>query len=93
MKLGGSDILPVAKKTSLLTKAMMNLEPAFQLISKTISLGSKALLGSVGLEMTHKILIKRFIESIENGTEPPVTAEEGKEVVKATNLLWENILT
>jgi len=93
MKLGGSDILPMAEKTSLSTKAMMNLGPAFQLISKTISLGTKTLLGSVGLGMTHKILIKRFIESIENGTEPPVTAEEGREVVKATNLLWENILT
>lgn len=93
MKLGRSDTLPMAEKTSLFTKAMMNLEPAFQLISKTISLGSKALLGSVRLGMTHKILIKRFIESIENGTEPPVTAEEGREVVRATNMLWENILT
>lgn len=92
MKLGGSDTLPMAEKTGLFTKAMMNLGPAFQLVSKTISLGSKALLGSVGLEMTHKILIKRFVESIEHGTEPPVTAEEGREVVKATNMLWKNIL-
>ena len=93
MKLGGSDTLPMTKKTSLFAKAAINLEPAFQAIFKTMSLGGKAIVGSIGSEMTHKILVKKFVESIENDTEPPITGKEGREVVKATNLLWQNILT
>ena len=92
--LRGSDILPIkGGEESLFTKAMTNLEPAFQLISKTISQAGKVLIGAVKPQMTHKIIIKEFIESIEKGTEPPVTGEEGREVIKATNMLWENIVT
>lgn len=87
LKLTRSGSFPIVEKNRLFNRAMMNIEPSFQLISKTISLGVKALLGSVGLEMTRKIIIKRFVESIENGTELPVTAEEGREVVRATNML------
>jgi len=31
--------------------------------------------------------IKKFMESIQNGTEPPVTAEDGREVLR----VWEKI--
>ena len=91
MKLDGSDILPIPR-LNVFKKSMMNLEPAFQLISKTLSLGCKNLLGSVGSGMSHKVLIKKFIESVEKDQKLPVTAEEGREVVKATNMLWNNIL-
>jgi predicted dehydrogenase len=33
----------------------------------------------------HDILIQKFIDSILNGAEPPVTAEEGREAVRVTN--------
>lgn len=90
--LRGSDTLPILRGESLFTKAMTNLEPALQSIYKTISQAGKVLTGAVKPRMTHEILIKGFIESIEKGTQPPVTGEEGREVVRATNMLWENIM-
>lgn len=93
MKQTAPETLPLLnKKTGYIEKAMSNLGPAGQLISQTASLAGKALMGSIGYEMTHKTLVKEFVQSIEDGTAPPVTAEEGKDVVKATNMLWENIL-
>ena len=79
--------------TNIFARAMLNIEPSLQLISSTISLGTKALLRSVKPYVSWKILIERFIESVEKGSEPPVTAEEGREVVKATNMIWEKVLT
>ncbi len=39
----------------------------------------------------HRTLIKRFYESIQNNTEPPVTGEEGKEVVRVIELIREQL--
>ena len=39
------------------------------------------------LSRTHEILVERFVDSIVSGTEAPVTAEEGKEAVKVTNMI------
>lgn len=39
------------------------------------------------LRSTHDILIERFVESITDGTEPPVTAEEGREAVRMINMI------
>ncbi len=84
--------LKVGGETSAVKRAMMNIGPAAQLLSNSASLATKVLTGSVKLKMTHRILVKGFVESIENDSEPLVTAEEGKEVVKAINMLWENIV-
>jgi hypothetical protein len=93
MKQTAPETLPLHdKKTGLFEKAWLNLEPAGQLISQTASLAGQALTGSIGYEMTHKTLVKEFVQSVEDGTPPSVTAEEGRDVVKATNMLWENIL-
>lgn len=79
--------------TYIFARAMLNIEPSFQLMSSTISLGAKSLLGLVKPHLSWKILIEKFIESVEKGSEPPVTAEEGREVVKATNMIWDKVLT
>lgn len=39
----------------------------------------------------HDILIGRFVDSILNGKEPPVTAEQGREAVKVTNMIVEKL--
>jgi len=78
--------------TSKFTKGLTNIEMAYQLLSSTVSLGTKSLLGMVKPNMTSKILIEKFIESVRKGSEPPVTAEEGREVVKAINMIWERAL-
>ena len=40
---------------------------------------------------THDIIISRFAGSIIHGTEPPVTAEEGREAVRVLNLIVEKL--
>ena len=92
-KLSRTESFPIIETNRLFSRAMMNIGPSFQMLSKTISLGGKALFGSVGLEMTHETLVKGFVDAIENNKEPLVTAEDGREVIKTTNMLWENILT
>ncbi len=40
---------------------------------------------------THDVLIRQFVESIRNGTEPPVTASHGREAVRVMNLIVEQL--
>jgi predicted dehydrogenase len=91
-KLSRTESFPIIETNRLFTRAMLNIEPAVQMLSKTVSLGGKALLGSIGLEMTHETIVKGFVDAIERDTEPLVTGDDGREVIKTTNMLWENIL-
>lgn len=43
------------------------------------------------LRSTHDILLKRFVDSITNGTEPPVTMEEGREAVRVTGMIVDRL--
>jgi len=59
--------------------ARQNLNRSFQILSSTLSIGLKLILGRHrGLP----IAIAKFVESVQNGTEPPVTARDGREVVR-----------
>ena len=40
---------------------------------------------------THEIIISQFADSIQSGSEPPVSAEEGREAVRILNMVVENI--
>jgi predicted dehydrogenase len=42
---------------------------------------------------THEIIISQFADSILSGSEPPVSAEEGREAVRVLNMVVENIET
>ena len=79
--------------TSAFSRAAMSIKPAAQYLANTISLAAATLLGSTKRHMTHKILMEGFIESILKDSDPLVTAEDGKEVVRATNLIWETIVS
>jgi predicted dehydrogenase len=43
------------------------------------------------MRSTHEILLERFVESVVRGTEPPVTAEEGREAVRVTNMIVDKL--
>lgn len=43
------------------------------------------------LNSAHDVLVKRFVDSIVNGNEPPVTAEEGREAVRVTNMIVDGL--
>ena len=53
-------------------KVAENLDWGFQMLTNTAANGARVLLGKRG---GHRLLINKFIESIRNGTELPVTAE------------------
>jgi len=40
---------------------------------------------------THEIIISQFADSILSGSEPPVSAEEGREAIRVLNMVVENI--
>jgi len=80
-----------SNSTSAFSRAAMSIKPAAQHLANTVSLAAATLLGSAKRHMTHKILMEGFIESVLKGLDPLVTAEDGKEVVRATNLIWEKI--
>ncbi len=61
-------------------RALDNLSQGYQLFACTTYAGLNTLLGRQ--HSGHHTLIEKFIESIRNDTEPPVTGEEGKEVVR-----------
>ena len=82
-----------SNSASAFSRASMNIKPAFQYIASTISSASKTLVGSTQHHMTHRILMDGFIESVLTGSEPLVTAEDGKEVIRATDMIWKNILS
>ena len=64
---------------STLGRALENLNRCLQIFSSTLYAGTRAISGRYG---GHRILIAKFIESILNDTEPPVTAATGREVVR-----------
>jgi len=64
----------------LYSLGLQNLRQAFQRIAGTISNALNMISGR--FNHGHDTLIRRFVESVQNGTESPVTAEEAREVVR-----------
>ena len=60
-------------------RALENLNWGFQLLSNTVSTGSRVIMGKRG---GHRVLINKFLESIQNGTQVPVTAEDGRQTLR-----------
>jgi len=61
-------------------RALDNLSQGYQLFACTTYAALSTLLGR--WHSGHHTLIEKFVESIRNDTKPPVTGEEGKEVVR-----------
>lgn len=62
---------------------------SMQMIGNLLSNGIRFSTGR--MKSTHEILVGRFLDSVLNGTEPPVTAEEGREVVKVINMIADRL--
>lgn len=77
---------------SISARTSMNIGPASRMIYDTLRLGVKTISGSIKPHMSHNTLIREFVERVQNGREPPVTSEEGKEVVRAEEMVWKSIL-
>lgn len=62
------------------SRALKNLSQGFSILAGTVSTTSSVISGT--FHSGHYTLIRRFIESIQNNKQPPVTLEEAKEVVR-----------
>jgi len=69
--------------------ALSALREAAQIAGGVLSTGLQFATGK--FENTHALLIRQFLESLERGDEPPVTAEEGREAVRVMNLISEQL--
>ena len=65
-----------------LSRGWDNLSQSLQRITGTILSGGKFILKKHYRYIDHYILIRRFVETVKNNAEPPVTAQEGRETVK-----------
>jgi predicted dehydrogenase len=68
----------------------------FSLLGEAAQLASALAANTVNyatgsMRSTHDIIISEFVDSIRNGTEPPIGAEEGREAVRVLNLIVEEL--
>jgi predicted dehydrogenase len=75
-------LTPVAIGRSVLSEST-------QLLGNLFRNGLRSVTGT--LHSTHEIIIERFAESIQQGTAPPVTAEEGRETVRVLNMIVDKL--
>ncbi|MGB9179937.1 MAG: Gfo/Idh/MocA family oxidoreductase [Pyrinomonadaceae bacterium] len=69
--------------------ALSCLSESGQIVQNLLSKGMKLATGRY--DNTHDIIVERFVDSIANGTETPVTAEEGREAVRVLNMIVDQI--
>ena len=69
-----------------LAKALMNIDQAVQLLGETIGNAFTLLRG--GISNGHFPLIEAFYRSLREGTEPPVTGEDGRATVAILDQIW-----
>ena len=58
---------------------------AWETVTGTLRTGLQVL--TRRFQSTHEVLIRKFLESIRNGVDPPVSPEEGREAVRVMDLL------
>ena len=69
--------------------ALSCLSESGQIVQNLLSKGMKLATGRY--DNTHDIIVERFVDSIANGTETPVTAEEGREAVRVMNMIVDKL--
>jgi len=71
-----------------LARAYTNISPSIQLLKSTLSAGKRILMGYTPI---HEALIRAFYNSIQNGSNLPVSPEEGRKVVKLMEITADQI--
>jgi len=82
-------VLQLRERDSLVSRALENLNQSFQILAGLTSNGIKVILGQHG---GHRLLINEFIQSVQNGAEPPVTAQDGREVVRVMKKITDRMM-
>src|SRR5712692_10555808 len=79
-------------RRSRLTQAVIAasaLSEAAKIVKGSLTIGTGVL--TRRFENTHALLIRRFLEGLRNGADPPVTAQDGREAVRVMNLIVEQL--
>lgn len=76
-------------KLSPVPVALSILSESGQIVQDLVSKGVRLAAGKY--ENTHDIIVSRFVDSIRNDTESPVSAEEGREAVRVLNMIVEKL--
>ncbi|OLE51018.1 MAG: hypothetical protein AUG51_24935 [Acidobacteria bacterium 13_1_20CM_3_53_8] len=69
--------------------ALSLLSESGQIVQNLLSKSMKVATGRY--DNTHDILIERFVDAVANGTESPVSAEEGREAVRVLNMIVKSL--
>ena len=69
--------------------ALSGLSEAAQIVECLFRTGVDVL--TQRFQNTHALLIRQYLESMRNGAEPPVTAQEGREAVRVMSLIVEQL--
>ena len=69
--------------------ALSILSESGQIMQNLVSKGLRVATGTYN--NTHDIIVNRFVDAIANGTESPVSAEEGREAVRVLNMIVDKL--
>lgn len=69
--------------------ALSILSESGQIMQNLVSKGVRLAAGKY--ENTHDIIVSRFVDSLRNNTDSPVSAEEGREAVRVLNMIVEKL--
>ncbi len=75
----------------IIGKPLPNLDEAWQLVSQTVRSTVDFVRGKVRYYPGMGNLIDGFYEAVRTGSEAPVTAEQGADVVRVTSAIWEAV--
>jgi predicted dehydrogenase len=76
------------KVPKIIAKPLPNLDESWQLVTQTTTNTIDFVRGKIRFYPGMGELIRRFYDSIRNGTPPPVSEEEAAQVVAVTNRIW-----
>ena len=76
-------------KLSPVPVALSILSESGQIVQNLVAKGVRLAAGRY--ENTHDIIVSRFVDSIRNNTDSPVSAEEGREAVRVLNMIVEKL--
>jgi hypothetical protein len=74
----------------LLAKSWFNIDQSLQLLSNTMKSGFRVLTGKMSFYPGMGTLIRRYYACLENGGPPPVSGQEGREVVRVLELICQH---
>ena len=73
-------------------KVLLNqMRMSTELLISSVSSAFRLMLGRRYYRYGHQAVIRKFVGSIKDGSEPPVSAEDGREVVRVLDEIWSQI--